>query len=492
MTAGRDVLHRIDGSIAEARRALSDISRAASLRSERISAIERAETDALRSIASIRVENLQSDDLVHSLGAADEKAEKLLADHDAHLKHLSEDLDEARRNIEKLEADRRGREEKLQNAVDAHEKAVDKTNNRLANDPEYVKRANALEEANAIAERAEAKLDLVRADREEKGAPYENDPLFSYLWNRKFGTKDYKAFFLFAALDRWVASLIKYRDAKLNYARLLELPERFSDHLQQVTSSAEAIEADIEQYERDALTRDGVGKLRDKVEKHRRALEEIDNEIDKAEKRHLEISDEHARVAAGDAGPVAEARRIVARALSDRSIPDLKVLAAQTVTLDDDRLVEELVRLKRERFEIEENGDALRRNMARQSSILKDLETIRRRFKTARYDSPYSEFPDHNIVGIILSEILRGALSHNDGWRRLQRAQRRRRHDWTDDFGGDEWRDGFGLPQDPWRGRGPKVRFPGPRMPRRRSRAPRIRIPRGRAGGGGFKTGGGF
>jgi len=495
MTSGRDVLHRIDATIAQARAGLGDTNRAAAERSARLAAIERAESDAYRSIAAIRLDNIKSDELTRSLGRTDEEAERLIADHETHLEELSDALAAAREEIERLEQARRKHEEALDKAVADHDKAVDKTNERLETDEGYLARANALEDANAIVERAEAKLDLARADRAAKGAPYEADPLFSYLWDRKFATKDYRAFFLFAALDRWVARLIRFRDARLNYARLLELPERLAEHVARVEAAAADIEDSIAAYEREALERDGVGKMRDKANEARAALEEIDGKIVSAENDHQAKAKAHADVAAGRAGPLGEARKLVADALADRSIPDLKVLAAETLTLEDDHLVDDLIRLRRERMEIEENARSIARTVNQHAAILKELETVRRRFKSARFDSPYSEFPDRSVVSIVLAELLRGAVNERNAWRRLQKAQRRRKRDWSDDFGGAEWRDGFGLPrQDRSRWSGPKRPRPprAPRLPRapRAPRAPRVRFPK--RGRGGFKTGGGF
>ena len=499
MTSGRDVLHKIDAAIAEARGSVGDANQAASERASRIAAIERAEADAYRSIAAIRIDSLQTDELTRSLGRADEEAERLIGDHERHLGDLARAMAEAQSCIETLESERRRRESALHETIAAHDRAVEKTNTRLEKDELYQTRARALEEANAVVERADAKLELVRSDRKEKGAPYENDPLFSYLYKRKFGTKDYRAFFLFAALDRWVAGLIRYRDARLNYDRLLELPERFADHADQVEAAASALEDDLEAYERGALERDGVNKLRDKARAARDVLEKTDTDINEAEAKYQTIANDHQRAAAGEGGPLEKARALLANVLSERSIPDLKILAAQTLTLEDDHLVDDLVRLRRERMEIDESRRSLSKTLENQSTILGELETLRRKYKSARYDSPYSEFPDRGIVSVVLSELLRGAVRERDAWRRLQRAQRRRKRNWSDDFGGEEWRDGFGLPQD-WSGTsggnwsGSGVRLPRPpRMPRT-PRAPRVRIPRsrGRRGKGGFKTGGGF
>ncbi|MEM8770395.1 MAG: hypothetical protein AAGD92_01985 [Pseudomonadota bacterium] len=497
MTSGRDILHRIDGAIAKARASYGDANGAAAERASRMAVIERAEADAYSRIASIRIDHLKTDELTRSLGRIDEQALKLIETHEDHIDALAVQLVEARGVIERLEGERRKGEEALEKALADHDRAVGKTNERLEKDEEYQRRAQALEQANAVAERAEAKLELARNDREEKGAPYEADPLFSYLWKRKFGTKEYKAFFLFAALDRWVAGLIKYRDARLNYARLLELPDRLEEHADRVEAAAEEIEVSIEAYEREALERDGVGKLRDKAKTARGELEKTDAAIADAEAHHQKIAAEHAAAASGRSGPLHDARGLMSKALADRSIPDLKVLAAETLTLEDDRLVDELIRLRREKMEIEESARSVAQNLGEQEGILRELETLRRKFKSARYDSPYSEFPDRSVIGVVLSELLRGAMREDEAWRRVRKAQRRRKRDWSDDFGGPEWRDGFGLPKNnrTWGNRSsgaPKVRFPrAPRAPRRprAPRPPRIRTPRSR---GGFKTGGGF
>ncbi len=516
MTTGREALHRLDRAIAEARRDLAQFSDAAAVDSRALAQIDKAQVGVFRRLADIRLDLLREEEANASLGSADLEAERLIAEHEGAVATFAAERDAAEEEIERLEAERLAREEALEAAVEAHDAAAEKTHARLERDPDYVARAEAVEEADAIAARAAQKLEVARETRAEKGAAYEEDPLFTYLWKRKFGTKDYRAFPLFAALDRWVAGMIRYRDARLNYARLLELPERFREHAERVSEAAEAAAAALEAFEREALEKDGVGEFRKKAEAARAALEETDAALADAEERHKSLAENHASAAAGESGPLEEARTAVAKALADRSVPDLKILAAETETRDDDRLVDDLIRLKRERMELEEERRSARRDLGRRRAVLAELEEIRRKFKRARFDSPYSEFSGRDLVGALVADLTRGALSADEVWRRLRRAQRTRRRDWDTDyggggFGGRDWRGGFGLPDswgDVWTsgggwGGGPRggwsgprrtkrpVRLPrGPRTPRA-PRPPRIRIPRSR-GGGGFRTGGGF
>lgn len=494
MTSGRDALHRIDQAIAEARRMMNEASGAVAEASRTASALDARELDAFRALAKVRADLLKSDALEASLGPADLKARDLLARHDAWLSNAASARDAAAAKIERLEGERRDAETTHDEAVRRHDAAAAATRAALDKDAGYVALADALEAADAVAKRAEQKLELARDDRAKKGAAYEADPLFVYLRKRKFGERGYAAFPLFGMGDAMVARLIRYRDARLNYDRLLEIPDRLAEHLDAVRKSAAAKAAEIEAFERRALERDGVASLREAAERAAKAIEAIDAAIAAAESEHKRLAGDYAAAATGDAGPAAEARALLAEALGARSIPDLKLLAAETASREDDRIVDELIRLRRERMEYEESKRTSATAAGRRARSTEQLEDLRRRFKQARYDSPYSEFPGGNIVGAVIGELIAEALGVDDAWRRIARAQKTRRRDWDDDFGGPDWRDGMGWPSGRWGG------VPGPGRPPSVPHIPRPpRLPGGfrtgggfGGGGGGFKTGGGF
>jgi hypothetical protein len=85
--------------------------------------------------------------------------------------------------------------------------------------------------------RAEAKAVQAEADREEKRRPYEADPLFMYLWRRRYGTREYRASNLVRYFDRKVAHLIGFETARINYAMLMELPDRLREHADRLKAS---------------------------------------------------------------------------------------------------------------------------------------------------------------------------------------------------------------------------------------------------------------
>ena len=85
-------------------------------------------------------------------------------------------------------------------------------------------------ERRAMAERAEARALEAEREREDKRKPYEADPLFMYLWRRRYGTPDYGATGFTRRMDRWVARLIGFEQARANYHVLLALPDRLHAH----------------------------------------------------------------------------------------------------------------------------------------------------------------------------------------------------------------------------------------------------------------------
>ena len=498
MTAGRDALHQIDAAIAEARRALARASDLAAEDARLIADLDQRQIGVYQRLAELRIIELKNDSMSNGvLGTADRQAAALVERHDAALADMIAARDAAAAMLDSLESARKAADEAVASAIAAHDAAAAATRARLEGDTQWRARADALEELNAMAARASQKLDVAREDRAKKGAAYEADPLFRYLRERKFGTRDYRAFPLFAMLDGWVARLIRYRDHRLNYERLLEIPERFSEHAERLKEKAAETTEALAAMERDALERDGVGRLRDAVASARAKVEALDAEIAAAEEKHKALAERAAAAAAGKAGPLAEARDVIAAALQRVGIPDLKVLAAESATPEDDLLVESLIGMRRQRMEIEEARRAAAASLDRQARSLSDLEALRRRFKSARFDSPYSEFSGRDIIAVLLSEFLRGAIGRDDLWRRIERGHRTRKRDWDNDLGGDSWRGGFGLP-DNWGGSGgswgggdwsggPVIRRPsGARIPRP-PRAPRLPSG-GPVSRGGFRT----
>ena len=100
--------------------------------------------------------------------------------------------------------------DRLEKAIDAVDDLSEKTKARLAGDKAWVAARDKVETTEAMAAAAAEKAVQAEKDLAEKRKPYDADPIFTYLWQRGYGTSAYRAGFL-----------ARFFDAKLAQARRL-------------------------------------------------------------------------------------------------------------------------------------------------------------------------------------------------------------------------------------------------------------------------------
>jgi len=498
---GREALGYVDRVIGDVRKTLANAIDAVESADARSGEVRRLQVEAYSKLATIRLDLLNEGTSVDQLDAAERKARKLLAKHETYLEEEQQDLVARASDVEKLEDAREALAVKLDASVETYEARVAEIKQDLGTDKAYQALEREAEEAAAVSARAEQKLELAKADRIEKGEPYDGDILFSYLWKRKFRTPDYEGGGITKMLDNWVAKLIGYDRAYLNYARLTELPERLAEHVERVEEDEEAAQERLVLAEQTALTEGGAETLRAAADDLREQLTLADQKIEAAEEAHMAAAARHEAMLSGETGPAKQARQVLEDALRSLGFPDLKLLAAETLNLDDDRLVDRLVKLRSEEMSYDLEKDRLHRAPSGIKRDLKSLETLRSGFKRARMDSPYASFKAA-AMDSVLSGLLRGGMDVNRALRSLSKSMRRREPRTDPGFGGRRRQDTLGLPEilgdvawevlkqggrsGGWgarqsRGRGPRIKIPKSRSPRRSGKRR-----------GGFKTGGGF
>ncbi|MFN7180722.1 hypothetical protein [Hyphomonas sp.] len=518
---GRDALAELDTQVGRIRTSLAAALSAADGIEARRTIIQGEQAEAYRALAAIRLDVLQASSKAE-FGRAGETARALAERHSAFVASERAALEAAAEAVAKQEHRRTELAAQYDAAVAAYEAKVAETEAALKQSEAYTALVEAAEEARAVTQRAHQKLLLARTDREEKGAPYEQDPLFSYLWKRKFRSSEYKAPAITRFLDGWVAKLCRYDQAFLNYQRLTELPDRIAEHAAYVAGLEEKAEAALVAAEERAMAEAGVEQLKSGADAIKAEMASCDAAIAEAEERHRETAQRHEAAQNEEAGPAVEARALLIAELRKASFPDLRILAAETVELEDDRIVDTLVRLRAEEMALElEASDRMRR-----PKILRDdlavMEGLRRQFKEARYDSPYALI-SRAAFDDMLANLARGQTDIREALRKLSRAVRRSEPQAHPDFGGRRRQVTIGLPdimggmiggvlgeileevfEETTRrggGYGSGPIFPGP--PKRASRpsSGSRSFPKGggrssggggRRGGGGFRTGGGF
>ena len=388
LTTGRDALHRLDSLTAGAREEFDAAARGAESHARRRADLARLKAEGYRELAAMRLDVIKVE-ATDSLSAAEKEAARLLTEHEAFTARIDGEVAAAEAKLKDAEAMRRAGEVEVDAALNAYETLVTETEAAVQTDPGYIALKQAFEEARSVSVRAEQKLELAKTDRDEKRKPYEADPLFSYLWEGKFRTPEYDRGGMSRALDNWVARLCGYDQAYLNYSRLIELPDRIAEHMANMRLEEAEAQAAIERFEAQALEARGAGKLSAELSAVKDKLKVLDVALTEAEARHADLRRQQEQAASGDAGPQEKARRVLEEGLAQASFPDLKVLAAETTTTDDDRVVEALIKLRTEELQMEVNWRGVEALPARRRAGAETLEQVRRRFKEAGLDSPY-------------------------------------------------------------------------------------------------------
>ncbi len=488
MKSGLRTLHDIDHAIAQTRASIEAAAAMPARIAESMAELKRQQAAAFEQIATERL-NLLKEGEGGDLGYIDRQAEKLLLAQARLEQEAANKVNKLAKAIEKLEAKRRAQEEKVATAIDAYDKRTAEVELKFIDDPAYQAQLDKVQEAEAQIARGHEKLSLAIEDEKIKGRPYRQDPFFSYLQNRRYGTDKPKGWFLTRALDHWVASLCNYKTAVKYYDQIVSIPKTLENHIEDLEQRATQSRDNLEEVEAAILKHEGVTALRDKSLKAQQSLDKIDQEIEAQEEQHEAQLEDHANLASGTTGPYKEAVDLLKSALVKQKIRKLKYIASQTQSRSDDQAIDQLKKLARSAEALEDDREEAHDLVKKYRRTLKELKRIRSRYKKRRYDSPSSVIRGEDLVGALLRQVLAGVLSGNDFWRQIERAQRTRRRYSDNDFGGVDWTEGLRLPRRSggWNGSSSK-RTSIPRRPRKT--LPRLKTTKTRKGG--FSTGGGF
>jgi chromosome segregation ATPase len=468
MESGRQTLGSIDQAVKAARDRVREAEQAMARTTTSLMQLEQSETEQYRALARLRADLLATGEIVQHLDASERTARAFLQQSERDLKALEQEIASAEQRLAALEATRQAREHAVDEAEENLDRAEGQTQRRLEQEPAYQTQLEAAQSAARTARHAEAKAAQARQDRLEKGRPYEGDPLFMYLWHRSYGTGDYKANPLARSLDRWVARLCGYAAARPNYAMLLEIPERLSEHAARAREHADQMAEAVRELERRAAERDGIPALRADLTSRERELAEVDDQIAEQHRAMQGLETRRTRFVAGEDEAFQRAIKVLATAFAQEDMVALREDARLTAGPEDDLVVEELVRIARERKVQESRLTEQRRSLETERQRVQELESIRLDFRRRGYDRRNSQFQDGALVALTLAQFLNGAMGRDGLWGEIRRQNRRRpRH--SDPGFGSGGLGGFERGGAIW-GRGGG----------------------GPSGGGGFRTGGGF
>lgn len=496
---GPQAIKAIEDALRDIRREEDEITRRIARTTDRIGKLHETELAQLRALAEIRLSPEAQAELGGRLSQAETRARDMLKQHAADLAALDRQLTGHETAIADLGTER-GRQLEIVAARQAELDALSGTvRASLEADAAYDAAIERQTEAEKTAQEADKKASQSEADRAEKGQPYRDDPLFIYLWERGYLTPAYKAGNIARMLDAWVARLVRYADARPNYAMLNEIPARLREHADRLAEDALVAQEAVTAVEIKAFDAAGGRPAREALEAAQARIAEIDQKRVEAEDAREALVDEQKALAEGRDPKFEEAVGMLTEAIRSFSASQIKEDARRTATPRDDAIVEKLAedrqRLAEEKGELEDQRARLKTLETRR----RELEDIEYEFKKSRFDDPRSRFKEDNLVGDLLTEFLKGGMTAATYWGHWRRSQ-----DWAGSPGpivmpkGSSSRSGgsgFPIPPGGFSPRPPSGGSWGKSMGSASKPGGGFSRPRSTGGigkKGGFRTGGGF
>ncbi|MDH3991930.1 MAG: hypothetical protein OEV47_03435, partial [Gammaproteobacteria bacterium] len=386
MQSGRQTLASLDEGLQDIHRSVQDIEQRVKESSGALLELRRKQSERFKRMAEIRLDNVISGELAQGLDTADQRARELIKQRGQKMGAVKRKIKSVRSQQAALAEERTAAGRDSARAVESLDKAEAVTQDKLQQDPEYLAQLDRAQQAERTAKHAQEKTQQAKATRKEKGRSYEDDPLFSYLWQRKYGTSEYSAGALIRYLDDWVAGLCKYDRARPNYASLLEIPERLDDHAKQVSALADEEFIKLTKLEVDAAAADDVPARKTAVDEAQARLDAIDQQIEETESQLHEMEKQSSRFASGEDEDFQRAIDTIGSAFERENLLSLYDYARATATTEDDILVQEIDDGRDQLRQVTETLEDRKRMQQRQSDRLQELEGVRRRFKRNRFD----------------------------------------------------------------------------------------------------------
>ncbi|KKB77015.1 hypothetical protein VW29_18790 [Devosia limi DSM 17137] len=405
------------------RREEDEISKRLARSGERVGKIRESEAELFRQLAQLRLDPAVQQELDGRISQAEAKARDMLKTHAAELGKAEKSLGAIDAQLSKLTGERASALDELAKRQDELKALATRMQPSIARDPAYAAKRAAAAELDEIAAQSMAKTEQAEADREEKGKPYRDDPLFMYLWESSYGTRDYRANNLIRYCDGLVANLIGFAKARPNYAMLNELPLRLREHAERQIANARQAEAEADALETAALDAAGGKPIRDALDAMEKRIAAIDVEIVAFEDKRDEAAKVLATLSQGGDPAFEQALAALAAGLGREDIQTLLAEARLTRTGQDDTIVAQIddvrARIKDEESEVREQQERLKTLAARR----RELEDIQWEFKKQRYDDPRSTFREERLTGDLLNDFLRGGITAAAYWEQWRRSQ---------------------------------------------------------------------
>ncbi|MEM9410328.1 MAG: hypothetical protein AAGA30_04395 [Planctomycetota bacterium] len=294
----------------------------------------------------------------------------------------------------------------------------------LKQNTEYEELTNQAAQAEKRLTQNEERMAQVHNEAAQKLPSYDSSRLFRYLYDRKFGTPDYRATGMTRTIDRWLAKFIGFRKAKRSYdfmkttptlmaAELKRRQDQFNELMDLIEKMEQATEHEV------GLTvviakGDELGAKRDEL------LNQIEAQIKIADESKLELHQSLDSKGVHYEQALASMRDQIENSEVDQLIRH----ARSTQKPTDDKIVENIASINRLIDELQ--PDILQLNGKRKSLVDRQsgMEDVIRQFRASNFDSRRSVFPRHIRLEQMVERFSTNDIDSRSLWKHIKQNQR--------------------------------------------------------------------
>lgn len=465
MFSGLQVLGSFDEALLQAQRQAAAIDRKLSDLTNRLLQVRNEEGQAYSTLARVRMNAPKNDELIQRLTAVDGNVRTALQQRTSATADIDAEITAIEAEARTLLAARNAATKTVEERRTALVAADEASRRQLEQVPAYQQQLQAAQRAEQIAVGAEEKTSQAENDRIAKGKPYEQDELFQYLWKRRYGTPAYGAGPFTRMVDRWVARLTGFDKARVDYAMLQEIPRRLTEHATRQREQAQVEAQRLREMQQAALNEGEAAAKRTEVAEAEAAVDAIDDKIEANGKRAIEAYGRRAAITRGEHPAIRGATEVIERALRHEDLQALRADARRTRTGDDDAAVRRIDQLEAEEQQLSAAIEQAKTDQQTYRRQLTEIESVRRDYRRRGYNRGMFDSAGGALIGSLLGQLLGGAIGRDVFWDRIEQH----RQPWPQPGG---WGGGFGGSSGDFETHGG--------------------FGDGDAGGGEFRTGGGF
>ena len=448
MFTGRDALVSVEQAINGVRSDESHLDSTLRSAMEEAARLRREESQAFRALARIKLDGLMREKVIAGIDVTERRALTMIQKHREALEELSRKRDEAQQRLNEAEAAKHQCDQNLTQVLEALDQLRHRVEDRVKMEPDWLAAEAGAEAARKIAENADQKASLSEADLAQKRKPYEDDPLFMYLWNKKYGQGDNRSFYFVRYFDGMVARLTDYLGARANYAMLLEIPLRLRENAKAKQRDVEACQDRVMILERKALVAAGIEPVEAQVEAGNAAVKAAEDKVLKITAELHGIEAERQReVGPSEDAIYTKAVEMLAQALTQEDLRRLYQDALRTPAKDDDELITSIGKIRETLNKADSEVSQIRVQIRETARRRSELEGARDRARNSGFDNPMGNYGNaQDAIAIVIGGILRGAMAGTDLDRVLRDNYRHPMPRTGPDFGGWSRRAPFPVP----------------------------------------------